>query len=103
MIQDIMVLIDSLEYPTNFIVLQLKAKFNSYPLILVIPWLATTNAYVSCRVSNMTITNRQSHKQLVLYSHAQPLVEANFLFGWKMKKKIIPSFYHPMICVRLEG
>lgn len=52
-----MVLIDSWEYPADFLVLQPKAKLISYPLILGRPWLATANAYISCRARNITIKN----------------------------------------------
>ena len=53
--EDFMVTIDSWEYPTYFLVLQPKTKFNGYPLILGRPWLATADAYISCRAINMTI------------------------------------------------
>ena len=67
-----MVSINSWEYPTNFLVLQPKTKFNGYPLILERPWFATIDAYISCRAGNMTIKNGPLSKQLVLYLHAQP-------------------------------
>ena len=54
--EDVMVSIDSWEYPTYFLVLQPKTKFNGYPLILGRPWLATADAYISFRVGNMTIS-----------------------------------------------
>ena len=57
MVEDDMVTIDSWEYPTDFLVLQPKAKFNGHPLILGRPWLATADAYISCRARNMTIKN----------------------------------------------
>jgi len=56
-VEDVMVTIDSWEYPTDFLVLQPKTKFNGYPLILGRPWLATADAYISCRAGNMTIKN----------------------------------------------
>jgi hypothetical protein len=74
MLEDIMISIDSWEYPTDFLVLQTKSKFNGYPLILGRPWMATTDAYINCRAGNMTITNGKSKKQLVLYPPAQPLM-----------------------------
>lgn len=54
---DVMVSIKSWEYPTSFLVLQPKTKFNGYPLILGRPWFTTTDAYISCKVGNMTIKN----------------------------------------------
>ena len=74
-VKDVMVSIDSLEYPINFLVLQPKDKLTSYPLILGRPWLATANAYISCRVGNMTIKNGHMSKQLVLYPPTQPSLE----------------------------
>jgi hypothetical protein len=62
MLEDIMLSIDSWKYPTDFLVLQTKSKSNGYPLILGIPWLPIADAYISCRVKNMTITNGQSQK-----------------------------------------
>ena len=56
-VEDVMVSIDSWEYPADFLVLQPKAKLTGYPLILWRPWLATTDAYISYRASNMTIKN----------------------------------------------
>ena len=74
-VEDVMVSIDSWEYPANFLVLQLKAKLTGYPLILGRPWLATADAYISCRAGNMTIKNGPMSKQLVLYPPAQPSLE----------------------------
>ena len=54
-VEDVMVTIDSWEYPTYFLVLQPKTKFNGYTLTLGIPWLATADTYISCWVGNMTI------------------------------------------------
>ena len=70
-----MVSIDSWEYPADFLVLQPKAKFIGYPLILGRPWLATSNAYISCKAGNMTIKNGHMSKQLVLYPPSQPSLE----------------------------
>jgi len=57
MLEDIMVSIDSWEYPTDFLVLQPMYRFNGYPIILGRVFLATKNAYINCRARNMTITN----------------------------------------------
>eukprot|EP00253_Pinus_taeda_P022003 PITA_22003 len=74
-VEDVMVSTDSWEYPADFLVLQPKANLTGYPLILGRPWLATADAYISCRVRNMTIKNGHMSKQLVLYPHAQPTLE----------------------------
>jgi len=65
-----MVSIESWEYPVDFLVLQPKAKLTSYPLILARPWLATVDAYISCRAKNMTIKNGHMSKELLLYPPA---------------------------------
>ena len=71
-VEDVMVSIDSWEYPIDFLVLQPKAKLTGYPLILGRPWLAIADAYISCIDRNMTIKNMHMSKQLVLYPLAQP-------------------------------
>ena len=60
--EDVMVSIDSWKYPTDFLVLQPKFKLTGYPLILGRPWLATADAYISCRAGNMTIKNGHMSK-----------------------------------------
>ena len=72
---DVMVSIDSWEYPAHFLVLQPKEKLTGYPLILGRPWLATVDAYISYRAGSMTIKNGHMSKQLALYPPSQPLLE----------------------------
>jgi hypothetical protein len=57
MIEEIIVFVDSCEYPIDLLVLQPKSRFNGYPLILGRPWLEITYAYISCIEGNMTNTN----------------------------------------------
>ena len=61
-VEDVMVSIDSWEYPADFLVLQPKEKLTGYPLILGRPWLATTDAYISCWAGSMTIKNGNMSK-----------------------------------------
>lgn len=70
-----MVSSDSWKYPTNFLVLHPKIKFNGYPLTLGRPCLAIVNAYISCRAKNMTLKNRNLSTQLVLHPPTQPYIE----------------------------
>ena len=56
-VEDVMVSTDSWEYPVEFLVLQPKVKLTSYALILGRPRLGTVDAYIDCRVGNMTIKN----------------------------------------------
>ena len=74
-VEEVMVTIDSWGYPTDFLVLQPKTKFNGYPLILGRPWLATADAYISCRARNMTIKNGPLSKKLVLYPPVKPSID----------------------------
>ena len=74
-VEDVLVSVDSWEYPADFLVLQPKVKLTGYPLILGRPWLATVDAYISCRAGSMTIKNGPMSKELVLYPLAQPLLE----------------------------
>ena len=70
--EDVVISVDSWEYPTYFMVLQPKSNLGGYPLILGRPWLATTNAYIGCRSNNMTISHRNSTKKVTLYPHVKP-------------------------------
>jgi hypothetical protein len=66
--------VESWNYPVDFTVLQPKTKVGGHPLILGRPWLATADAFISCRSGSMTISNGYETKQLTLYPHATPLV-----------------------------
>ena len=62
MIENIVVTLDSLEYPRDFMILSPKVNLSGYLVILGRPWLATANANISCRSGNMTISNGQATK-----------------------------------------
>jgi len=47
-VEDVLVSVDSWEYPADFLVLQPKEKLTGYPLLLGRPWLAAADAYISC-------------------------------------------------------
>jgi len=72
-IEDLSISVESWNYPVDFTVLQPKTKLGGHPLILGRPWLATTDAFISCRSGSMTISNGYETKQLTLYPHAIPL------------------------------
>ena len=72
MIEDIVVTLDSLEYPMDFMILSLKFNLSGYPVILGQPWLATTDANISCRLGSMTISDGQATKKFDLYPPTQP-------------------------------
>eukprot|EP00253_Pinus_taeda_P017564 PITA_17564 len=73
-LHDVMVSVDSWEYPTDFLIINPKTRLDGHPLILGRPWLATANAYIGCRQGNMIITRGIDIKNLVLYPPTQPSV-----------------------------
>eukprot|EP00253_Pinus_taeda_P017050 PITA_17050 len=73
-IEDLVIFVESWNYPADFVVLQTKTKLGGHPLILGRPWLATVDAFISCRSRSMTISNGQETKQLTLYPHATPMI-----------------------------
>lgn len=70
--EDIVVTIDSWEYPTDFMILSPKATLGGYSIILGRPWLDTTYAFIGYGLGDMTISNGDSTKRLTLYPSAQP-------------------------------
>lgn len=75
MVEDIVVALDSWEYPTDFIILSPKATLDGYPIILGRPWHATLDAYIGCRSGDMTISDVINTKTIALYSPAQPQLD----------------------------
>jgi len=55
-LEDIIVSLDSCEYPVDFLVLQPKSNLGGHPIILGRPWLATVDAFIGCRSGNMIIS-----------------------------------------------
>ena len=69
-LDDLVISVDSWEYPADFLVLQPKSQLGGHPLILGRPWLATADAYISCRSGSMTISDGMETKILTLYPPA---------------------------------
>ena len=61
-IEDVVLSIDSWDYPTNFMILKPKAKLGRSPLILGQPWLVAANAHINCWTGNMVISNGDQTK-----------------------------------------
>ena len=59
-VDDVIVSIDSWEYPVDFIILQ--PKLGGHPIILGRPWLATVDAFIQCRVGSMIISKENESK-----------------------------------------
>ena len=70
-LEDIIVSLDSWQYPIYFVVLQPKSNLGGHPLILGRPWLATDEAFIGCRGGNMIISHGTKRKQITLYPSAQ--------------------------------
>jgi hypothetical protein len=45
-LEDIIISVDSWEYPVDFLVLKIQSKLDGHPLILGSPWLATADSYI---------------------------------------------------------
>jgi len=71
-LQDVMVSVDSWEYTTDFLIINPRNQLDGYPLILGRPWLATADAYISCRIGTMTMSRGNDVKNLALSPQAQP-------------------------------
>jgi len=63
----VFVSLDSWEYLVDFMILTPKNNLGGRPLILNRHWLATTNAFISCRSSDMYISDGISTKKFTLY------------------------------------
>ena len=51
-LEDIIVSLYSRGYPIDLLILKPKANLGGHPLILGKPWLATTNAFIGCRLGS---------------------------------------------------
>jgi len=56
-LEDILVSLDSWEYPVDFMILTPKNNLGGHPFILGRPWLATTDAFISYRFGENYISN----------------------------------------------
>jgi len=70
-LKEVILLLDSWEYPTNFYFIQPKTNLGGNPLILGRPCLAIADAFIGCRSRNMTITHGIKTKQITLYPLGQ--------------------------------
>ena len=66
-IEEFSVSLDSWEYPIDFMILTPKNNLGGHPLILGRPWLATADAFISCRFGDMYISDGNSTKKFTLY------------------------------------
>eukprot|EP00253_Pinus_taeda_P014719 PITA_14719 len=74
-LEDISVSLDSWEYPVDFMILTPKSNLGGHPLILGRPWLATADAFISCRSGDIYISDGNSMKKFNLYPPAKAITE----------------------------
>ena len=70
-LEDIIVSLDSWEYPVYFLILQPKTNLGGHTLILGRPWLATTDAFIGYRSGSIIIAHGDERKHITLYLLAQ--------------------------------
>lgn len=56
----------------DFLVINPRSRLDGHPLILGRPWLETTDSYIGCRASSMTIAQGNVVNKFVLYPPAKP-------------------------------
>jgi hypothetical protein len=62
----------SWEYPVYFLVIYAKSSSKlGHLVVLSLPWMATVDAFISCRSGKMTISNGTHSQKLVLFPPAQ--------------------------------
>jgi hypothetical protein len=71
-LDDVIVTLVSWEYPVDFLVIYSKSSSKpGHSVVIGHPWLATTNAFISCWYGEMTISNGTHSQKLVLFPPAQ--------------------------------
>ena len=94
-LDDIIVSVASWEYPINFMVVESKDPSKGHPIILGIPWLATTNAFIGCSDGEMTISNGLSTQKLALYPPAQLVTEDLWWLDFPFGDENIEDLFFP--------
>ena len=84
---ELIVSMDSREYPTDFLVLQVKSQLGGHPIILGRPWLATVDACISCQSKYMTISYGTDTKILTLYPPTPPILETKTPLWMELKEE----------------
>ena len=84
---DLVISVDSWEYPTDFLVLQPKFQLGGHPLILGRPWLATVDACISCRSRSMTISDGTEINNLNLYPPSRLSSEAKTILWMELEEE----------------
>jgi hypothetical protein len=71
-LDDVTITLASWEYLMYFLVIHSKSSKPGHQVMLGPPWLATTDAFISCRSREMKISNGTHNQKLNLFPPAQP-------------------------------
>jgi hypothetical protein len=74
-LDDVTITLASWEYPVYFLVIHSKSSKPGHPIVLSRPWLATADAFISCRSGEMTFSNGTHSQKLILFPPTQPTIE----------------------------
>jgi len=66
-LEDVIVSLDSCEYPKYLYVIQPTSNLGGNPLIIGRTWINTTDVFIGCRSRNIKITNVTKIKQITVY------------------------------------
>jgi hypothetical protein len=88
-IDDLVISVDSWEYPVDFVKLHPKSSMGGHHLILGRPWLATTDAFIGCRYGSMTILDGYDTKNLPCILMLHPVQNLKTLYGWTLRLKVL--------------
>jgi hypothetical protein len=69
-LDDVTITLASWEYLVDFLEIHSKSSKHDHPVVLGQPWLAITDAFISCRAEEMTISNGIHSQKLILFSPA---------------------------------
>ena len=74
-LDDVTITLASWEYPVVFLVIHSKSSKPGHPVVLIRPWLANADAFISCRSGEMTISNGTHNTKFILFPPSQPTTE----------------------------
>ena len=94
-LDDIVVLVASWEYPVDFMVVESKDPSKGHPIILGRPWMYTANAFIRCRDGEMTISNGLSTQKLDLYPPTQTVTEILWWLDFPFGDENIEDLFFP--------
>jgi hypothetical protein len=73
-----------------------NSNLGGYPLILGRPWLATVDAFISCRSRDMTISHGDSIKKFTLYPPTKPSIDQE-ISQWIDNESSDDEFLQPIL------